>query len=34
MMTLESYMNVAYLWFAEQEEGFNPYEGNADIEYL
>lgn len=34
MMTLESYLNVAYLWMAEQEEGFNPYETTHDIEAL
>ena len=34
MMTLESYINVAYLWYAEKEEGFNPYEGPIDMETL
>lgn len=34
MMTLESYMNVAYLWMAEKEEGFNPYESRQEIENL
>ena len=34
MMTLESYLNVAYLWMAEQQEGFNPYEETTDIRAL
>ena len=28
MMTVEQYMAVACVWQAEQEEGYNPYEGN------
>lgn len=27
MVTLESYYNVALLWHAEKENGFNPFEG-------
>ena len=29
-MTLEQYLNVAYMWSAEQTEGYNPYEGLAN----
>ncbi len=30
MMTLESYLTVAHLWYAEQQAGFNPYDGSAE----
>ena len=26
MMTLESYLNVGYLWHAEQQVGYNPFD--------
>ena len=26
MMTLENYLNVAYMWYAEKQENFNPFE--------
>lgn len=30
MMTLEQYLNVAYMWQAEKSEGYNPFEGLAN----
>ena len=32
MVTLEQYLNVAYMWQEEKEESFNPYE-DADSMY-
>ena len=35
MMTLEQYLSVAYLWHAENETGFNPFESeNSQLELL
>ena len=35
MMTLEQYLSVAYLWHAENENGFNPFESeNSQLELL
>ena len=35
MMTLEQYLSVAHLWYAEQEANFNPFESqNSQLEFL
>ena len=31
MMTLEQYLQVARMWYAEQHDEFNPFEGDFDI---
>ena len=33
MMTMEQYLHVAQLWYAEQKAGFNPFEGAHDDFY-
>ena len=34
MMTLEQYLQVAYIWFAEKQEEYNPFNSEAmDEEY-
>lgn len=30
MMTMEQYLQVAQMSFAEQQEGFNPFDGSED----
>ena len=30
MMTLEQYLQVAQMWYAEKEEDYNPYNDNLD----
>ena len=32
MMTLEQYLQVAYIWYAEKQEGYNPFNG-SEAEY-
>lgn len=34
MLTLEQYLNVAYLWHAEQHQGYNPFDRPENIEEL
>lgn len=29
MMTLEQYLQVAYIWFAEKQEEYNPFNSEA-----
>ena len=31
-MTLEQYLSVAFMWFAEQQDGYNPFDDRAMFE--